>query len=612
MSRIIFNKKRFIFLILCLFFLAGCGSAPPINHPPSITSTPVLNAGVNILYTYDVNATDSDGDLLTYYLVESPAGMTINSTTGLISWTPTPAQEVDTSVVIEVNDGEFVDNQGFVISFQVTDAILTGIVVLPETMYLPIGDSQPISSIVASYDASPDSGIPLNHSGCNYSSDKPGVANVADGIITGISQGLATVTVAYTQGSVTKEDTIEVTVPMSGIIVFPVHNITQNTNYFTIQDALNDAHDGDTIQVKKGTYKESINFPSGKVVILESIDGPTLTFIDGLAGSATVNCNGSQKGTDIRGFNITHKIGTSGVGVYNTNGWIKLTHCNVGGNTSSQPGGGIRNEKATMEIEDSNVSGNSAATSGGGILNDHGTLTIKGNSIVSYNSTDYGGGICNYHGTLTVQGETHIFKNTALRGGGIYNDDGSSTITGGSIVYENEATDRHGGGIFVDRGTVTVAGGSTISENTSNWGGAGIYCFDGVLTVTDSTISENETNDDSGGGIGIFLGELYVTNSTIYKNFARKGAGVFIADANFEITGSTISENSASWNGGGIYLDIGTGISVTIGGSSHTDLANFNTFLNNKKGATISADQHIRDISGDIHGNYPNNKYTPF
>ena len=57
---------------------------------PVITSTPILTAKVGTAYRYDVDATDANGDALAYRLVAPiPAGMTINQTTGLISWTPT-------------------------------------------------------------------------------------------------------------------------------------------------------------------------------------------------------------------------------------------------------------------------------------------------------------------------------------------------------------------------------------------------------------------------------------------------------------------------------------------------------------------------------------------
>ncbi len=61
------------------------------NQLPSITSSPVLTATEGALYTYNVVADDLDipfGDVLTYSLTTSPAGMAINPATGEITWTP--------------------------------------------------------------------------------------------------------------------------------------------------------------------------------------------------------------------------------------------------------------------------------------------------------------------------------------------------------------------------------------------------------------------------------------------------------------------------------------------------------------------------------------------
>ena len=54
-------------------------------------------------YSYDVNATDADGDTLTYSLTQNPSGMTINGTSGVISWTPSSAGSFD--VTVSVSDG---------------------------------------------------------------------------------------------------------------------------------------------------------------------------------------------------------------------------------------------------------------------------------------------------------------------------------------------------------------------------------------------------------------------------------------------------------------------------------------------------------------------------
>jgi len=77
----------------------------PSNTPPSITSTPTsTNATEKQLYTYDVNATDPDNDALTYSLTNAPAGMNIDSASGLISWTPAVGQAGSYTVAILVED----------------------------------------------------------------------------------------------------------------------------------------------------------------------------------------------------------------------------------------------------------------------------------------------------------------------------------------------------------------------------------------------------------------------------------------------------------------------------------------------------------------------------
>jgi len=62
------------------------------GNPPTIASTPVTSATVGTTYHYDVDATDPDGDPLTFSLKSSPDGMFINPSTGLITWLPSRDQ----------------------------------------------------------------------------------------------------------------------------------------------------------------------------------------------------------------------------------------------------------------------------------------------------------------------------------------------------------------------------------------------------------------------------------------------------------------------------------------------------------------------------------------
>lgn len=58
------------------------------------------------LLTYQVKAIDADGDSLSYTLLESPAGMTIDNTTGVIKWQTNPDTSGKHTVKVKVSDGE--------------------------------------------------------------------------------------------------------------------------------------------------------------------------------------------------------------------------------------------------------------------------------------------------------------------------------------------------------------------------------------------------------------------------------------------------------------------------------------------------------------------------
>ena len=117
------NRKALVLLFSVLFLsllLVGCLPSPvtptPANKLPIITSTPITVATVGFVYSYDVNATDPDGDTLTYTLSVAPSGMNIDYTTGIISWSPSSLQLGDNEVVVRVSDGSLSDTQSFTIT----------------------------------------------------------------------------------------------------------------------------------------------------------------------------------------------------------------------------------------------------------------------------------------------------------------------------------------------------------------------------------------------------------------------------------------------------------------------------------------------------------------
>ena len=136
------SKREILPLLLTLAALAifslfggGC-TAPFTSHHPIINSTPNTIAFINEPYIYNVDATDPDvGDILTYFLISSPEGMTIDSATGEINWTPTDNQIGDNDVTVEVSDNGFpirIDTQSFKIKVSYTGSI-SGIVISDAT-----------------------------------------------------------------------------------------------------------------------------------------------------------------------------------------------------------------------------------------------------------------------------------------------------------------------------------------------------------------------------------------------------------------------------------------------------------------------------------------------
>ena len=87
---------------------------PRPNRAPEFTSQPVTELELRAdsqppataTYTYDVEAFDFDGDAITYSLQTPPSGMTINPTTGLISWPVTSAIAGVYNIVVRAQDSK--------------------------------------------------------------------------------------------------------------------------------------------------------------------------------------------------------------------------------------------------------------------------------------------------------------------------------------------------------------------------------------------------------------------------------------------------------------------------------------------------------------------------
>jgi CHAT domain-containing protein len=319
----------------------------------------------------------------------------------------------------------------------------------------------------------------------------------------------------------------------------------------------------DTIQFDTtGTFAtpQTITLTAGELALTRSIriegTGKSNLSISGNNTSRVFNISGSGTYVNIRSLTIANgnAVNGNGGGIQLENGSIlNLFNSVLSGNSASGEGGAIHNNNSSLTVYFSTLSKNSALN-GGGIYNNNGTVAVD--STLSDNSaTNYGGGIYNNTGTVTVTDST-LSGNSAIKldGGGIFNKDGTITVTDSTLSGNSAAN--YGGGIFNagTAGTITL-NNTTLSDNSTVYG-SGIY-NDGIATIKNSTLSKN-TATAQGGGIFNNAGNITVTNTTLSDNTATsEGGGIYNNSGTTTIANSTLSGNSTV-SGGGIYNNSGT------------------------------------------------------
>jgi hypothetical protein len=87
-----------------------------VNHDPVIHTVAPTKVVAGQVYSYQVNATDIDNDMLVYSLSIYPKGMNINSSSGSVKWTPIDSDVGPHAVTLTVSDGPAVIEQNFTIS----------------------------------------------------------------------------------------------------------------------------------------------------------------------------------------------------------------------------------------------------------------------------------------------------------------------------------------------------------------------------------------------------------------------------------------------------------------------------------------------------------------
>lgn len=382
-------------------------------------------------------------------------------------------------------------------------------------------------------------------------------------------------------------------------------------DYTRIQDAINAAYDGDTVEVAEGHYYENIDF-RGKAITVTSTDpcDPCTiadTIIDANGDGIVVSFH-SDEGPDtvITGFTITGGYAKYGAGVCCWGGCSPIIeNCIIHGNTATNDGdgGGIYCNRASPIIRNCKIRENSALGDGydygrgGGIACFQISNPKISKCIITYNSALQGGGIyfhlsqpeivdcfINDNSAIAWGGGLHcssdgqiygcaISNNSAHGGGGIFFTSGVQTHIYNCAIFANSVSGS-GGGIYSSSANPSIEK-CLIIRNSSSYDGGGVYISNGSSSYHPSLInceiSDNLSNR-SGGGIYSSINSTTTISCNISKNTSvDRGGGIFCSGPctirNCIITGNLVTNG----DGGGIYCCIlPTIINCTINGNKST------------------------------------------
>ncbi len=142
------------------------------------------------------------------------------------------------------------------------------------------------------------------------------------------------------------------------------------------------------------------------------------------------------------------------------------------------------------------------------------------------------------------------------RGFYFHTNESEDAMVEGFTIRRGYLYNQPGTGIYCNGSSPTIAN-CIIKDNTAGSGqrGGGIYCSNSTAVIAHCMIRSNVAYNGRGAGIYCQDGNITISNTAIWKNSCDYGAGIYCNNSVPQISGCTVSDNTADNYGGGVYCE---------------------------------------------------------
>ena len=266
---------------------------------------------------------------------------------------------------------------------------------------------------------------------------------------------------------------------------------------------------------------------------------------------------------------VCNNVAGSVAGAVNVDGGrMSATDCDFEGNSATGQGGAFRiTNGGTLSLISTEpgahaVSGSMSGQQGGAILVNKGTLLVDGYAFTDNTAAEQAGAIYFATGTTSSLYHTSFIGNSTLNSsaGALMLQTGSKVTVMNSAFFNNSAPTSSGGTIRLDAAARLDMISCQVTASTAKTNGGAVNNNGGSLYLSGSVFSENTASGDGGAIYMANAAEITAVNGCRFeKNTSIYGGAIYVVSGSLSATDSYFAQNTAE-NGGAILAQDATDI----------------------------------------------------